>query len=52
MVLKEKKQLSIITRIERKNMSAVITGIPYFNEDKETYLNELTYLRKINLKRI
>ena len=35
MVLEEKKKISIITRIERKNMTVVMTGIPYFNQNKE-----------------
>lgn len=33
MVLKAKKKLSIVTRIERKDMTVIITGIPYFDEN-------------------
>lgn len=34
-VLEEKKVISVITRIERKNRTVIMTGIPYFNDKGE-----------------
>lgn len=35
MVLEEKKEISIITRIERQNRTVIMTGIPFFNDNGE-----------------
>ncbi|MGV8979605.1 sigma-54 interaction domain-containing protein [Clostridium sp.] len=77
--LDEKKDTSIITRIERMNKTVIMTGTPFFDEcgeilfvvtvirdvtefiklkeklealenDKEVYLNELKYLREIQMQ--
>lgn len=35
MVLEEKKEISVITRIERRKKTVIMTGVPFFDENRE-----------------
>lgn len=47
MALEEKKEISIITRIERKNKTVNMTGIPFYDEDGNVIL-VVTVIRDIS----
>jgi transcriptional regulator with PAS, ATPase and Fis domain len=46
MALEEKKEVSVITRIERKNKTVIMTGIPFFDESGEV-LFVITVIRDV-----
>jgi len=54
-VLEEKKEISIITRIERKNKTVIMTGVPFFDENGEvlfvaTVIRDVTEFIKLKEK--